>query len=108
MLMRGSLAYQITTPEGHWSCGLCDVYKSRAEDTGATDRTAGDSMTSSQNTGGQWNSTASGGKKKLTHTRGLKEVVKQEEASFEDSKSLQTASHEGKISGTTFQIRVIL
>lgn len=89
---------QIVTPGGHWSCGLCDGYKSRGEDTGATDRTPGDSMTSSQNTGGQWNSTASGGKKKLTHTRGLKEVVKQEEASLEDSKSLQTASHEGTFS----------
>lgn len=55
-------------------------------------------MTSSQNTGGLHHSTASGGRKKLTNTRGLKEVVLQEEASLEDSKSLQTASHEGKLS----------
>ena len=87
---------QIITPG--WCCGLCDDYKSRGEDTGATDRTPGDSMTSSQNTCGQWNSTASGGKKKLTNIRGLKEVVQQEEASLIDSKSLRTASHEGKLS----------
>lgn len=89
---------QIVTPGVPWCCGLCDDYKSRGEDTGATDRTPGDSMTSSQNTGGQWNSTASGGKKKLTNIRGLKEVVQQEEASLVDSKSLRTASHEGKLS----------
>lgn len=89
---------QIVAPGGHWCCGLCDGFKSRGEVTGATDRTPGDSMTSSQNTGGQWNSTTSGGKKKLTNTRGLKEVVQQEEASLEDSKLLQTASHEGKLS----------
>jgi hypothetical protein len=89
---------QIVTPGVPWCCGLCDDYKSRGEDSGATDRTPGDSMTSSQNTGGQWNSSASGGKKKLTNIRGLKEVVQQEEASLVDSKSLWTASHEGKLS----------
>lgn len=89
---------QIVTPGVPWCCGLCDDFKSRGEDTGATDRTPGDSMTSSPNTGGQWNSTASGGKKKLTNIRGLKEVVQQEEASLVDSKSFRTASHEGKLS----------
>ncbi|KAG0594350.1 hypothetical protein M758_UG069500 [Ceratodon purpureus] len=81
-----------------WCCCRCDGYKSRGEDAGATGRTPGDSMISSQNTGGQWNSTAYFGKKKLANIRELKEVVQQEEASLVDSKSSRTASHEGKLS----------
>lgn len=86
---------QIFPPGEPWYCGLCDGYESRGEDTEATDKTPGDSMTSSQNTCGQWNSTASGGKKKLTNVRGLQEVVQQEKASLVDIKPLQTAFQSG-------------